>query len=792
MLSPRWRKLLGDVRMAPGKAVLALLAIGLGVFALMTTLGSYTVLKREVGRSYQVTNPPSATLTVDAIDAGLLAAVRELPGIAHAQAAGKARASVRGADGKWLPLTIFVSADLGRARIGAVQAEHGAWPAPDGALLLERDAVGLTGVRLGEALAIRTRDGSQHQLSLAGTVHDASLPPASQGTTVYAYATPATVAALGLDAKLRLLQVTVREGRDDIAAIDRQAAQLAAWLRSRGHTVERIQVPPPGRHPHAVIFDAVLEVQLALSILTLVLAAAISAHVVHGMVARQAQQIGVMKALGATTGQVAGLYLLLVGALAAVATTAGMVGGVLAARAIAGRLLSGALNFSMYSAAIPAAAYGATLAAGIILPLLAAALPVLQYCLPPPLRSISSNGCASNWYAPASRWLPPALRNALRRRGQLVLSLFLLGCAGAFYLTSVNLRLAADRHLLQAAAERLHDIEFHLDAPAPAATVLQRLATVPGVARAEPLSQARAAPVGEHGAAIERVYPDGEHGALLLANVPEDTHLLKLEMLSGRWLQPGDTGAAVLNSRALELLPGAKVGDTLRLSSRGKPVTVLVVGIARQFMSSATIFVTPRTFAPLTARPDDATAYRVRLARHDDAAIEAAAGRIEAMLLAHGMCSRMTITEPMVRKDVDGHFDLLLMMLRGFALLAAGVGMLGLAMSMATAVAQRRREFAIMHCLGAGRLAVQGVVLGEALWIASASIPFAVAAALPLSAGLGAWLGNLLFGLPFPLAVSWPEVGVWSACALTCSVLASAGPAWRASVPTIRESLAIA
>ncbi|MCE3260926.1 MAG: FtsX-like permease family protein [Pseudoduganella sp.] len=790
MLSPRWRKLLGDVRMAPGKTVLMLLAIGLGVFAMMTTLGSYTILKREIGRSYQVTNPPSATLTVDTIDAGLLAEVRRLPGIAHAEAAGKARATVRGADGKWLPLTIFISPDLGRAGIGAVQAERGAWPAPEGAMLLERDALGLAGVRQGQSLTIRTRDGSEHQLPLAGTVHDASLPPASQGTTVYAYATPATVASLGLDAKLRLLQVTVREGRDDMAAIDREAARLAAWLRSRGHTVERMQVPPPGRHPHADISDAVLDVQLALSILTLLLGAVISASVVHGMVARQAQQIGVMKALGATTGQVASLYLLLVGVLAAVATAAGMTGGVLAARAIADQLLSRALNFSMYSAAIPATVYGATFAAGIVLPLLSAALPVLQHCLPPPLRSISANGCASNWYAPSSRWLPPALRNALRRRGQLALSLLLLGCAGAFYLASVNLRLAADRHLLQAAAERLHDIEFHLDAPAPAVTVLERLAGVPGVVRAEPMSQALAAPVGERGEAIERVYPDGDHGALLLANIAQDTQLLKLEMLSGRWLQPGDTGAAVLNSRALDLLPAAKVGDTLRLSSRGKPVNLLVVGIARQFMSPATVFVTPPTFAPLMIRPAHATAYRVRLDRHDDASIEAAAGRIEAMLLAHGMRSRMTITEPMVRKDVDGHFDLLLLMLKGFAVLAAAVGMLGLAMSMAVAVAQRRREFAIMHCLGAGLLAVQGTVLGEALWIATASIPFAVAAALPLSAGLGAWLGNLLFGLPFPLAVSWPDVAVWSACALASSVLASAWPAWRAAVPAIRESLA--
>src|SRR5471030_821019 len=217
MLSPRWTKLLRDITLTPGRVILMVLAMAAGVCALATMLSSYTILSRETTRNYLDTNPPSATLQLDRIDPALLAAIRAFPGIAQAQASGVVGVTLAGSgDTAGLPLTIFVVDDFNALNINTVYREAGAWPPPTGTLLLEREALRLIGARVGQRLSVSTGHGAPQQLTIAGTLHDPALPPANRGQTVYAYATPATVAALGLDGTLRQLKLTVSEQAMDV------------------------------------------------------------------------------------------------------------------------------------------------------------------------------------------------------------------------------------------------------------------------------------------------------------------------------------------------------------------------------------------------------------------------------------------------------------------------------------------------------------------------------------------------------------------------------------------------
>src|SRR5471032_824352 len=115
MLSPRWTKLIRDVALTPGRVLLMVLAMAAGVCALATMLSSYTILSRETTRNYLDTNPPSATLQLERIDAPLLAAIRAFPGIAQAQASGTVGVTLAG-EGAALPLTIFVVDDFNQLR----------------------------------------------------------------------------------------------------------------------------------------------------------------------------------------------------------------------------------------------------------------------------------------------------------------------------------------------------------------------------------------------------------------------------------------------------------------------------------------------------------------------------------------------------------------------------------------------------------------------------------------------------------------------------------------------------
>lgn len=803
MLSPRWRKLLRDVALTPGRVVLMLLAMAAGVCGLATMLSSYTILSRETTRNYLDTNPPSATLQLERIDAPLLAAIRAFPGIAQAQASGAVGVTLAGEGAgapPTLPLTIFVVDDFNNLRINTVYREQGAWPPPDGSLLLERDALRLIGATIGQRLAVSSGHGAPQALLVSGTVHDPSLPPASRGQTVYAYATPATVAALGLDGGLRQLKLTVSEQPMNVDAIEATVARLAVWLRQNGHAVERIRIPPPGEHPHQKVMSSILAMLLVFSGVALVLSAVLAATVVGGMLQQQRRQIGVMKTIGARRSQIAGLYLTLVLALAGVATALGMSAGLAAGRAFSRVVLNQLLNFTMHSGAVPHWCYLLLVAAGVLLPLAAAALPIAQASAATVQAAISDSGSHGQRYSAPAAWLERlplvdrslllALRNSLRRRGRLLLTLGLLALAGAMTMSSLNIRAASARHLVDAAAERHYDIETTLARPAPIAQVSGLLAALPQVALVEAWERSGVARQRADGLEIERVYPDGAHGTLALQAVPERNATLKLEMLAGRWLGAGQPDEVVLNCAALEFFPQARVGGSVGIAGHGRTLTLRVAGIARQDMTAATVFVSAPTYARMAGRPGQAASYRIVLRAHDEAAIAAAARQIGRTLAGAGIDVRMNLTETMLRKEVDGHFDLLIAAMLFIALLMAAVGLFGLGSAMGSNVAERGREFGVMRSIGASSAVVLRNVLCEGVLVALMSVPLALALSLPLSAAIGAYLGELLFGLAFPLTVSGAGVLAWTAMVLLGALLASGLPAWAASRLSIQLSLA--
>ena len=131
-LSPRWRKLLGDVRAERGRMLLMVAAIAVSLTGVGGVLGAYAVLTREIAASYLGTSPADVTLDMpDGVDTALLTATRQMPGVADASARevvlGRARI---GTAGEWRRLLLFVVDDFNDLRLNTFRSESGAWPPP--------------------------------------------------------------------------------------------------------------------------------------------------------------------------------------------------------------------------------------------------------------------------------------------------------------------------------------------------------------------------------------------------------------------------------------------------------------------------------------------------------------------------------------------------------------------------------------------------------------------------------------------------------------------------------------
>jgi putative ABC transport system permease protein len=606
-----------------------------------------------------------------------------------------------------------------------------------------------------------------HEIVVAGTAHDPGIPAPGQGTVVSGFVTLATAADLGAGVHPTTLMITVREGASDRDAIEREAVSLAAWLRATGHRVTAIRVPPPGEHPHQRIMTSMLALLLAFSAVAAALGALLGAAMTEMLLAEQRRAIGILRAVGARTSQIAALYVGLVLAIGAVATAVGSWLGVSAGRALARVALTQFMNFELTSDALPVWAILAIASVGTLLPLLAA-LPAIRRATRATVQSALADVAAESGarsLAPVARALGKgtlsvpllAVRSTLLRPRGLFLSLALLAASGATFLGGSNVRRGAQQHLADAAAERRYDIETFLGRPLPTDDVMEILSRVPGVERAVPWRTARASPLRSDGEAIERSFPDGSHGTLTLAAIPPSGPPFSTALLSGRWLDPSDDDAVVLNEEALDFFPGAKVGDVLRWSARGEHLELRVLGIARQRMTSATGYVTSATFAKRVDPTGASAVYRVMLRDHALASVDQAATQIEQALEARHIVTRFNVTETMLRHEVGGHFNMLLAALDFIAVLMATVGMLGLFSTMVVRVLERRRELGVLRAVGATSRTVLGSILLEGTLVGALGGLAAAVLSVPVSYGLGDVVGTVTTGVAFTALLSpWP------------------------------------
>ena len=798
-LSPRWKKLVGDMRHTQGRLAMMVGALALGAFAIAAILGAATILTREMSRNYLGTHPASAHIDINRVDEKLLAVVRHWPEVNAAESGASLLTRAEIKPGTWLPALLFVVPDFEHAQLNRFTSTQGAWPPPDGSVLLERTALALTTAKVGESLQVKSPNGIQRSLLVSGLVHDPGLAPAWQEQTVYGYITPATLGMLGGSATPQVLKIGLR-GTLDAVATERAVADIAARLKQLGYVVGEIRIPPPRKHPHQTQMTAILVMLLLFSFMAFALSAVLTATMVGGLLAQQVRQIGVMKAIGARSAQIARIYLLFVAMIGLAASTLGVPLGAAAGRAFA-RVIAELLNFTLYSEAIPGWAYLLEIAIGVLLPVTAALIPISKSASITVREAISEFGASRRVGASTrlgatlarirglDRSMIQALRNTFRRPARLALIVGLLASAGAMFMTSLNVKSAWEKNLADAAADRHYDLEVRLTEPFDETHILPLISAVPGVKKAEVWNTLPAAVGRADGLDIVHTYPDGGHGSFVLRSVPESSTLTGLTIQQGRWLTPGDRDAVVLNHTALALFPGARLGDTIPLQVNGRRSNFTLVGIAREIITPASAYVSPAGFARASGLGGQANSVRIVSAEHSAAAIAGLASAVRQALASGAVNTKLELSETRLDDALRGHVYILIFALLAMSVVMAGVGALGLMSAMGTSVLERTREFGILRTLGGTSAVVLRNVIGEGIFIGLMSWPIALALSLPLSWGIGALLGQLSFRCPLTLSVSSAAIGLWLLLLLAGAALSSAYPAWKASRLTVRETL---
>ncbi|MEJ7596451.1 MAG: FtsX-like permease family protein [Kofleriaceae bacterium] len=737
MSRPRWRKLRGDLRAAWGRVLAMQLAIVVALAGVGTVLAARAVLEREIDASYRAVHPADATIDIAGdVDDALLAAVRARPEVADADRRQMVRARIKQRpEDPWQMLVLFVADDFNALRLNTFRPDRGAWPPPRGSILLERTAPAVMGLGShtgkqghgalpahalagGPSMIVQTPNGKPTVVTIAGTVHDAGQAPNWQEHRGTSYATRETLAALGEPPILHELLIQFRQA-DSIEHVEASAKQLAKWLGDRGVDVHEIRVPGLRKHPHQGLMNAVQTVMLVFTLLLFVLSSIVVATILSTILARQTRDIGVMKALGASTGQLAGLYATFVLGLGVIATVIAIPLAYAAANGMV-RVIAQMMNITLADASIPRWVFATIALLGLLVPLALASVPILRATRMTVRRSLAHSGAGSDFARSSLSRLPIAVRNALRRPARLALTMTLLVVGGSFVIAASNFERSLSTISSKLGSARHYDLEIRLQTPI-ARGRLADLANIEGV-RAYELWAASDAALGD----IVHTYPDGGHGSFTLTAPPSNgSSLVTFPLRAGRWLVPEDTDAVVLGGHG-----GADVGDRITLAVEGKRSTWTVVGLVEE-VGGGSAFVTARGYAKAT-KIDGVTLLRFETVSHTADERATVLARIEATLVERAIPVRYAMPALLLRTIIDDHILLVARAVIAMAMIIALVGLLGLGAAMAINVAERTREIGILKTIGASNGRLLRILLGEAVVVGAASAFVAMAVSFPL------------------------------------------------------------
>ena len=780
-----WRKAIRDFWQERARTALVVLAIALGISAFAAVLSSYAILTRELDVGYLATNPASAVLRVDSIDNNLVKAILENPEVSDAEPRRTISGQIKAGPVQWRNLVVFVVEDYGNIRVSKLVPEGGAWPPANGEMLIERDAFQVAKAKIGDAVTVKTANGIEQPLVVSGSVHDVGQAQARMENIVYGYINLATLVQLGEEPRLNELNILVAQNRFDEDHIRRVVADVERLITSRGHEVRRVEIPQPGRHPHADLTGILLLAMSSFGLFVLVLSGILVINLLTAMMASQVRQIGVMKAIGGTRGQVARIYFgqgLFLG-IAAVIVSIPL--GILGSRVLC-RYIATFLNFDINSFATPLWVYLLVTLIGIVAPLIAAAYPVWRGTATPVRVALSDFGVSqANFGANAFdravariggtfSLIAFAIRNSFRRRARLVLTLLTLAAGGLFFLSALNVRASMVNTLDQMFGAKKFDLTVWFGNLYEVEKIEKAISNTQGVTRAEGWFT------------TEGARGDRRFGIVAL---PPDTQLQDFEIVEGRKLTPQDTDAIVINNALAGRAPKMHVGQSVGLRIEGEESTWRVVGIAREAFSPGAVGYIPLSFMQ-QRHPGMVNNLRLALDNTEPDAIAALKTELDRNLEKQGVRARGSVTKGESRFAFDEHMLMIYVFLIIMSVIVGGVGGLGLMTTMSLNVLERRREMGVMRALGATPRIVWVMIVAEGVAIGLLSWTIAALLAWPVSKVVGDSLVRVMFrsGLDFtfePLGLL-----IWMLVSIALSAVASFLPAWKASRVTVREALA--
>jgi putative ABC transport system permease protein len=605
--------------------------------------------------------------------------------------------------------------------------------------------------------------------------------------------------------------VRVSENGDDIFHVRDMGARLKDKLEKNGSVVIRLRFSKTHEHPLADTVNAILGILMALGILILFLSSSLIANTLNALLNQHLRYIGVIKLVGGQRRQVFLMYLTLIIAFSILALMLAVPLGGQGAYGLA-LFISSELNFNLLGYRIVPTALVVQILVGLLIPIIAGLIPVLNGSRVTVLRALSG-GLAEEQSASASTrkngeerlpWFDRmqvkathvlgqrgihvprpfviSLRNTFRRKSRLALTLFTLTMGGAIFIAVFNVRVTLHDYIGQIGKYFVADVSLDFDRPYRLIEIEQKVRQIDGIQHVEGWQFVSGEVLDENDEVLENINVFGP---------PADSQLIEPSLVAGRWIQAEDVRKLAISEGALEHFPHLQPGDSIHLKIDGREEIWEVVGIFKFVDREGVLAYAPYEYiSRMNHLVNRAYSFRLATDRHERPYQDAKAEELDKYFRDLGFKVRIAEAGRASLDTAVESLDTLVMFLLIMAVLTAIVGSMGLTGTMGMNVLERTREIGIMRAIGADDRAVMRTVIAEGVFIGMISFGLAVILSVPFTYLLSTIVSLAVFQTPIDVVFTYSGYAIWLGLVLALSALASILPARNAARLTIREVLA--
>lgn len=752
-------KLIKDFRASLGKLALLLLGAALSSWGISSMVYGYFMTERDFQENFEQTFPADLSITVDNYTEDLPVKLLEDEHVIDIERREMITARIRSSRNNWMPVVIWGIEDLEQMRydqIDLLNVNKG------GHFFVEKDAWIYLNSDQPSAELLFNGHSDIVTWDLDGKVHDARQAPARMEGVVYAYTS-----------SIQKLEPYLKQGRrrlliktdvsSDSEALEDTAERLKKIAAEAGSSIVGTNIPTPGEHIHQGIIDGISFLQISGGVTLSLMGIILMSLILLTWIFPQLRDIGVMKALGASTKNIFKSYIAVLICIVLVGLLIGMIPGYQV-----GFLYSKAVaffqNFEPVTSPLPLYIHGIVLFAGLLIPLIIGIEPVLKVsktsvneAMNKTFYSAQAGVLRSIQRLLSSSLSKYGLNNLFRHTGRTVLTILLLAVGIGLFMTTTNMEYSLRANLKTFAKTSRYEILLRL----PAATEKSALSFLEELPYVEQYT-------GSNAEMVTYLPPtSGNPEQVVMRTFSPDVIIESTHASRGK-IDPSCAKCVYVTGEEMsvqfEQVPLDEVVDIT--TSSGKVETFIFSGVIQDIVLMGTPFF--RYDAEAT-KSFDGVLIDVNL--EDASEVLDASNRIDDLFIENGIniLRRSSIQRRMA--GIIGHLNPTFLIIKAMGIFTIILGLFGLIIVLNLAIEERTREIGIMKSLGSPFWKISALFNFEFLFISILASIVGSLLAIPTAIALIDIVAETIIGHSVMLRSDFRLMGLGVACTLVLQIL---------------------